>query len=304
MKRITIAGLSVLGMGVIVFIGGFALSGWNIAAINTEEPYTKKTYTAPAQYSAIEIEDKNTEAVLTVSPDEKIHITYYENEKNVYDLKEGEILSFKKTEKYQWYEYFFNINFQKTTLEIQIPKDYTGDLILRTSNAKIEAKNLSAQNMKLLSSNGAILLDTVHAEEQIHAETSNGSVEMKNISSENSIQAVTSNASIVFEKAESADTTALTSNGRIMLSEIQAENISAQTSNASVRLTDVQAENSLTLQSSNGSIEGTVKGTLADFSVVSHTSNADSNLPEAMPGGEKQLTVQTSNGKIDIQFRS
>lgn len=304
MKRMTIAGLSVLGIGVIVFIWGFALSGWNISAVETHEPYTKKTYSTSARFSAVQVEDKNTEAILSVSPDERIHITYYENEKDVYELQEGEILSFKKTENYQWYDYFFNISFQKTTLEIQIPKDYSGDLSLRTSNAKIEANNLSVQNVNLFSSNGTILLDTVHAKDKIHAETSNNSIKMENTSSKNGIQAVTSNGPIVLEKTESSDANALTSNGSITLSELNMKNISAQTSNASIRLANVQTENSLTLQSSNGSIEGTVKGKLADFSVISHTSNADSNLPETMPGGEKQLTVQTSNGKINIQFYS
>lgn len=60
--------------------------------------------------------------------------------------------------------------------------------------------------------------------------------------------------------------------------------------------------NSLTLESKNGNITGTVAGGYDDFSISSSVKKGENNLPEQKEGGEKTMTVTANNGDIAIQF--
>lgn len=60
--------------------------------------------------------------------------------------------------------------------------------------------------------------------------------------------------------------------------------------------------NSLTLESKNGNITGTVAGGYDDFSISSSVKKGENNLPEQKEGGEKTMTVTANNGDIAIRF--
>lgn len=302
MKKFIITGIVVLIIGIGIFACGFAISGWNIFAMETQAPFEEKTFTSNSNITSIQIEDKNTPVILTKSSDDKVHITYYENNKRKYSISENGILSVKKINNYQWYDYFFNISFQIKSLTVEVPESFKGDITIDTNNAKISIEDLEVSNLTAVTSNGSIELRSVKANENIETHTSNGSVDIQKITV-GKLNIETSNAHITCKEINSTDLSAKTSNGRITLSDVKTENeVFAKTSNGSIETERLLAEKSITLNTSNASITGSVSGSIADYSIVSHTSNANNNLPENLQGGSKQLNVDTSNGRIDITF--
>lgn len=303
MKNFIIIGIIVIAIGLGVFACGFAMSGWNIFEMETQQSFEEKTYTSTSKINEIQIDDKNTPVILTKSKDDKVHITYYENNKEKYNISENGVLSIKKIDNYKWYDYFFNITFQMKSLTVEIPETFKGDITVDTNNAKINIEDLEVNNLIAATSNGVIEISSLKANKNIEVQTSNGSVDIEKIKAIGNINIETSNAHINCEEIASSDLSAKSSNARIALFDVRTENdIFAKTSNGSIETEKISAEKSITLNTSNAGIIGTVSGSIADYSIISHTSNASNNLPEFLQGGSKQLNVDTSNGRIDISF--
>lgn len=303
MKKFIITGIVILIIGLGVFTCGFAMSGWNIYEMETQSQFEEKTYTSNPNITEIQIEDKNTPVVLRKSSDDKVHITYYENDKTKYNISENGVLIIKKIDNYQWYDYIFKISFQINTLIVEVPESFKGDITANTSNSKINVENLEVNNLTAITSNGSIELSSLKVNENVEAHTSNGAIDIQKTTAAGNLNLNTSNSHIICKETNSADLTAKSSNGRIKLSDVKTENdIFVQTSNGSIETEKIATEKSITLKTSNAGITGTVTGSIADYSIVSHTSNASNNLPEELQGGNKQLNVETSNGRIDIWF--
>ncbi len=115
----------------------------------------------------------------------------------------------------------------------------------------------------------------------IDADTSNGAIRLENITGKR-LKLHTSNGKLTLEQVEFAEIDCHTSNGKIAVDEVSGDDIS--------------------LDTSNGAIKGTIKGSMEDYRITSHTSNGSNNLPESSRGGEKKLYVKTSNGRIDLDF--
>ncbi|MGN1466878.1 MAG: DUF4097 family beta strand repeat-containing protein [Ruminococcus sp.] len=305
MKKFLIIGCIVLSVGLIVFVCGFALSGWDIFAMETQSEFAEKTYTSSEKISTIQLEDDNTRVELTESSDDKVHITYFENEKESYEIKEDKTLLIKRTDSYKWYDYIFNIRLRERYIEIKIPQSFGGNVILNTGNGKIGVQNIKVKSLSAHTSNGSIDFGFVQAGEDIKVITSNGSVNIQDTQAKGTVDIKTSNASVTLGSSSFENLSAKSSNGKIQLLNVKAENeIYAETSNGKIDIERISAEKSITLKTSNAGVTGTVLGTISDFTVTSHTSNGNNNLPENMPGGDKQLNVDTSNGKIDVSFEN
>lgn len=265
MKNLTLIGSAIFTIGLIIFFVAFYVSGCDISKLNTQPPYKEKIYISSSEFSSIKIEDSNNDIVIRTSHDEKIHITYNENEKEFYQINDTSELAFKKVNDYKWYDNIFNINidFKSKPLTILLPKNYSGDLNIKTSNGSIKVENISISNLGILTSNGEIDLNTVKSSGFIEAKTSNAEVNFTNI---------------------------------------DAKDIAAKSSNKNIKITKIKVTNKLHLKTSNADITGSVIGKMAGFSITSHTSIGENNLPGNMSGGNKLLDAKTSNGNIDISF--
>lgn len=135
-------------------------------------------------------------------------------------------------------------------------------MTLHTSNARVQAKHVVSRAVEAGSSNGRIVLEDVYVREHLHAVTSNARICANGVTSEQEVQLKTSNGRIEVEK------------------------LSAQ---------------QITLKTSNSSVTGTVRGRAEEYAVSAGTSNGRCNLADSV-GGEKQLTVKTSNAAIQIEF--
>lgn len=302
-NKIYIAAAVCLLLGLLVFTGGFIMAGFNFKNISTSSLYMENSYVPGSVINDIKIDDSNTGIKVILSPDDKIHIKYFENEDDYYEITENNgILYMKKIYNRKWYKNFFNINFQKRDVILQVPSDYSGNIKIQTSNAAIDIKDIGCGNLVLTSSNARIETENIKMTNG-NFKTSNGSISIKNVNIDGDMDCQTSNARIETDNLKGKNIEMDTSNGRISLDKTAfSGKISAVTSNGAISFKDLNVGTDFVCKTSNGSVKGNILGKITDFDITSRTSNGKNSLPESMKAGNKILDVKTSNGSIDIEF--
>lgn len=303
-NKIYIIGAIVLIIGILIFAIGFWMAGFNINNLATEGTYVEKTFESTKDINTIKIDDSNTDVEFTASADNKLHMTYYENDKMYYEISEnnGTFGVVKKSSR-KWYDNFFNVNFGKRTLSVSVPADFNGDISIKTSNNDITVTGINASEMQLRTSNNRIDVENVKVDGLLDVNTSNGGINLSDSAITGDVVCRTSNGKIEFDKVGCANAEADSSNGSIYIESVNSSGkIDAKTSNGKIEIGDIKFVTECFLITSNNSIKGEIPGKLADYTVSSKTSNAKNNLPENMKSGDKKITANTSNGAIDITF--
>ncbi len=299
-----IAGICLI-VGIIIIASAFAFGGFDFLKMGSEQKYTEKSFVSSKAISQIKIDDSNVGVNFSKSPDDKIHITYFENDKNYYEITENDdgMLNIIKVNNYKWYDYIFNINFQSISLNVSVPSSFNGKIDTSTSNANIYLKDVNTSDIVFDTSNNKVEINNSSISGRAEIKSSNGEIRLTNSTFGGDLNAKTSNSSITLENISGKEIFSETSNGKINLSSVKSSsNVTARTSNSRISLNNVDAAKKLECKSSNGDISGRVIGSIRDFSIYSHTSNGKSNLPSNMGGGEKVLDISTSNASIDISF--
>ncbi|NMC57691.1 MAG: DUF4097 domain-containing protein [Eubacteriaceae bacterium] len=300
MKKLIGIGAVIFLAGALIFAGSFAALGWNISKLDKHPAYEIKELTVENKGQNITINDKNVSFVIGISSDKNIHFEYYENDKNNYKVSNGSDITFTKQIYNNWYDHFFN--FDSPSFTILLPASYSGSIEINTSNAGIEAENLTAANITLNTSNGPININNFNAS-KLSAKTSNGHINTSGGNIKNICALTTSNSKITAENITAGVLNADTSNSAIEVDgAVINGNVSLITSNGQINFEKLSAKNNIILRTSNSSISGSILGAMSDFTINSKTSNGSNSLPENAAMGAKNLNVKTSNGNIKIDF--
>lgn len=273
-----------LAAGTLMFFIGFMMTGFDIQKLSTAPPYTEKIYVAQQDISSVYIHDENCRIILTPSADGDIHISYAENENNTYSISENNgKLTVEKKATVSWNFMLFSVSFYVPRLEVQIPADFSGDIVAITKNSSIYIDGISGETLE--------------------CESKNGKIEIKNSVIANTLIAETSNSAINLDTVRARSMDLKTSNGHIELEAVRSDSdIFAETSNGKIKFYDVNFFGELNCKTSNAKIEGELKGLIDDYSYYCKTSNGSCSLPENMTAGDKKVTLRTSNGNIDVDF--
>jgi hypothetical protein len=112
LKITYIVAAALLLAGIALAVTAFAMSGWSFSGLSTKTSYVEKTFTAEySDFNSISVDDTDRPIELTASNDNLIHVTYYENEREFYEITQNDgKLSFKFRTNKKWYEYI-SLNF-------------------------------------------------------------------------------------------------------------------------------------------------------------------------------------------------
>ncbi len=320
-----IAAAICIAVGLALCLAAYVAVRGDFVSLSTTPPYEAKEASYPAQgWTSLSLLDRNTRVRLERSPDDQIHITYFENQDEQYRISDhGGELRLEKLERKGWIRFVMNFNLQDTTVVVALPEAYTGNVSLVTSNAGISARGLSlpgdvslqttnaairvqelecAGRLRLATTNNAWELEHVTAAE-IEAKATNHSVSADQVHTQGSLNLSTTNGAISLEDISAASCTAQSSNNAIQATEVVAqERLELRTTNGAICLERVQPGNENELVTTNSAIRGSILGSAGQFTIDSHTTNASNNLPGAWVSGPKRLTVRTTNGKIAVDF--
>lgn len=303
MKKLAIIGSIIFLIGGIVFVSAFAVSGWDITKLSTVPTYEEKQYSTKNTNQDISIKDHNKSVSVGLSSDDQIHLTYYENTKEHYEINDQASLTIESKRDYRWYDFIFSMNFQSPTITILLPANYAGNLNIKTSNAQITIDSVTLKQLHATTSNGYMRLKNVTGAEHVTLRTTNNGIEMQDVDLSGTLKSETSNGSINLKGVSAQNLESTTTNSNInAINTKVAQSTLLKSSNGSIHIQDFNAGTDTALKTSNNRISGNILNKANEFSITSRTSNAKNNLPENFKAGNKKLDISTSNGEIFVKF--
>lgn len=136
-----------------LILGSFILSGCS----NSSEPFEEKGYTSDRKINEINLDVRDREIEVSLSEDEQVHIKYYENSKEYYDISVSDenVLTMASVSDKEWTDYIG----AKTAAEnrkilLQIPDALLENITLSTTNEDITLSALAVTGSVNISSNG------------------------------------------------------------------------------------------------------------------------------------------------------
>lgn len=147
-----------------------------------DEPYMKKSYTSEDELiSEVNIEVQDREIEVTRSEDKQIHIDYFENSKEYYDISVSEsgTLTMTAASNKSWSDYIGGkAGADVRKISLQLPDELLENLTVSTTNENISVTELKLnQNLTLLSNGGNISFDGLNVGNEIILNVKNGNIE-------------------------------------------------------------------------------------------------------------------------------
>lgn len=218
------------------------------------------------------------------SSDGRIHIGYYLSESVEYEFSEedGRISMRRQDTGIPWYRRItFGFDVTREDVRVLLPEDFAGELSIATTTGEVEITGLAFEDtLTVRTTTGDISVRELKAE-RIDISARTGEIGIRDISAK--------------------EVTLSASTGEVSAEGLAADTVSISTTTGDVRF-DALSANSIGISATTGTVRGSIAGKSDDYTVESHTSTGDNNLPERWGAGEKKLTVTTSTGDIRIDF--
>ena len=290
-------------VGLSVIAATFAAVGFDSDKLGTLN-YIDREFTAENEVLELDVDDSNTSVVFTPSDGDRVRITYVESEREKYNISQsGTTLRVEKKVSNMFYSFFnFDFGFHSRTMTVYLPEGTAVKLTARTSNSGVRVNGASFTELELKTSNGKLDVSDATCEGGAVLKTSNSSIYVSNLSSSGTLDCSSSNGKIEITGSKAESIFIDDSNSTVSLTSLAASVMRAQTSNGRIEVDDLDIGAELRLVSSNGSISGTLPGSINDYDITSSTSNGSNSLPEDMKLGDIVLYVRTSNASIGLDF--
>lgn len=143
----------IISLALCLVLSSFVLAGCS----KSSEPFEEKSYTSDTQIQEISLDVQDREIEVTLSPDQQVHIQYFENSKEYYDLSVSDqnVLTMTSATNKDWTDYIGgkpSAEYRKITL--QVPDALLEQLTLSTTNENISLSALAVTGSVSISANG------------------------------------------------------------------------------------------------------------------------------------------------------
>ncbi len=142
-----------ISLGLCLTLGSFVLTGCS----NNSEPFEEKSYTSETTIQEINLDVRDREIEVSLSPDDQVHIQYSENSKEYYEISVSDenVLTMVSASNKEWTDYIGGKPAEEDRkISLQIPDALLENLTLSTTNENITLSALSVTESIHLSSNG------------------------------------------------------------------------------------------------------------------------------------------------------
>ena len=143
----------IISLVLCLILCSFILSGCS----SSNEPFEEKNYTSDTQINEIKIDVQDREIEVSLSEDEQVHIKYYENSKEYYDISVSDenVLTMASVNDKEWTDYIgVKPSAEDRKISLQIPDALLENLTLSTTNEDITLSALAVTGSINISSNG------------------------------------------------------------------------------------------------------------------------------------------------------
>lgn len=313
-KKVFILASVLVVVGFLVCIAGYATTGFNLKYISGSKQLFEASEVG-ANLNLVEIDTRNDKIDIRTSVDDRVRITYWEYVTyGSYSLEYGVINSAGKlilTKNsfarsrigfFDWRRLFESDH----GVTVELPKDFKGELNIRTSNAHVEVNDTRVSgNTYIITSNAAIEIRNSEFGSSLTGGTSNGGIEFHSVNARD-VDMRTSNSGIIMDYMNVKDKISLTtSNGRIESRDVTSnKEVYLKSSNSGMDVERITSDN-IRLETSNGTINVWVNGKEEEYSIHPSTSNSGSHAgtdPKNDHLYEKSVRAATNNGDVWINF--
>ncbi len=261
----------------------------------------KKDYDFTGDYKVITILETLESIVVTPSSDDKVHVGCYENQEYFYEfLDNGENLSIMTRTTTDYLEKLKDlIRRDKHHLEVKIPKDFKGSLVVRSKNGNVNVENLELLDLHTEVENGSLVVKELNVQNNCAINNKNGTINAENISA-NCVNCVNINGrTIVFNLTSKGNLTVDSRNGIITgLGIVAGERLSISNRNGKIDLEFLEFGTEGSVVNRNGKIDVSLSGEESDYKFTVNTNGETSvKVPEGSEDG-KPLYLENRNGSI------
>lgn len=168
----------IISLVLCVVLGSLILVGCS----DNNDPFTQKAYTADAtQIKEISMDVRDRQIDVSISPDNQIHIDYFENSKESYDItvSDENVLTMTSVSDKNWTDYIgWKPSAENRKISLQIPDARLDTLRLSTTNEDISLPALAVTKSIHLSSNdGNITFGNLEVGNSLSLTVKNGDIE-------------------------------------------------------------------------------------------------------------------------------
>lgn len=184
-------------------------------------------------------------------------------------------------------------------LYVSLPEKKYNEILLNTTNGKIDIKELNVNSLICTTSNSPIEAVDINAEE-IDLTTKNGRIESRGINTK-TLNVCTTNAGIYLNDISCNEVEAKTANSKIAINDILADKIICKTSNATIDAEDITCD-IINLITSNGKVvcDDIDLNRVKEMKLI--TSNGTINSKICDTGRPLYFDLETSMGNINLEI--
>ena len=166
----------IISLALFFILSSFLLTGCS----DNSEPFEEKSYTPDTQINEINLDVRDREIEVLLSEDEQIHIKYYENSKEYYDISVSDenVLTMTSASNKDWIDYIgVKPSAENRKISLQIPDTLLDSLTLSTTNEDISVPALAVTGSINISSNGGnITFESLDVGNTIYLTVKNGDI--------------------------------------------------------------------------------------------------------------------------------
>lgn len=165
----------IISLALCLVLGSFVLAGCS----DSSDPLEEKSYTPDTQVREINLDAEDREIEVSLSPDEQVHIEYWENSKEYYEIAVSDgVLTMTSASSKEWTDYIgVKSSDEGRKISLQIPDALLENLTLSTTNEDISLPELSVTGSVSISSNGGdISFETLDVGSALTLNVKNGDI--------------------------------------------------------------------------------------------------------------------------------
>lgn len=238
---------------------------------------------------------------VTATDGNEIAFTYYESEKLQHDLtdKDGEVVL--ETRNKTWFFRRFGLDKDMLTIDVAVPRAFSGDLILEAATGAINVRDLlKVKELRAKVSTGSVRAENLKAEKAFF-ETSTGSITVSGAEILGDAEIKTTTGSVKAENIKAGGRLEMTVTTGSLKCDAEAEKLALKATTGDVKFSAKNADE-IYVKCTMGSVKGTVSGAESEYDIHSSATMGKSNLSERTGTTGKKLTVITTTGSINVNF--
>ncbi len=239
---------------------------------------------------------------VTATDGNEIAFTYYEGEKLQHDLtdKDGEVV-LETRNKTWFFRNRFGLDNDMFTIDVAVPRAFSGDLILEAATGAINVGDLlKVKELRAKVSTGSIRAEKLKAEKAFF-EASTGSVTVNGAEILGDAEIKATTGSVKAENVKAGGRLEVNVTTGSLRCDVEAGKLALKATTGDVKFS-VKNADEIYVKCAMGSVKGTVSGAESEYDIHSSATMGKSNLSERTGTTGKKLTVITTTGSINVNF--